>query len=584
MKNISVGKKITFGFSVIFLFLVLISFIAYSTLHKAADGFLSYRELRLRSSLTERIRSHVLMTGVSVKDYIIRGNEDDLKKFDIHWKQAKGFLEELGRNLTGSERSQKIREISALFRAYKEKFDKVVALRKERDRLIKEVLFVKGTLMEDTLNHLWTSAKEDLALFTANQSVVVLNRLLSGIIHVTGFIETNETKTAETAFSDFGKMQEELAVLKQKLENPNDRELLATVIEAKDDYVKSLKTLVQIIREYNEIMHEILEKIAPGIDECAENIHLSASAEQDNIGAAIEKSDAHSVYAILVAGLTAVITGIFFLLFITRSIRASLRNVIDGLNTGADTVSSASVRAASDSRRIAESTSCQSASLEEIASSFEEISSAVRQNAGLLKQADKLMSDVRQIVSDANKVMSELNAAMKEIKNTGRETSEIVKVIDEIAFQTNLLSLNAGIEAARAGEAGAGFAVVAEEVRSLALRSSQAAKKTANLIEGIMKKVREGASLSVRTNEVFGNVTEISKKIGDIIGDIASASEQQAAKTEQITGAVSEMDNVVQEIAANTQESAGSSEEMKTQSEQMRNFVNELTALIGGKK
>jgi len=146
------------------------------------------------------------------------------------------------------------------------------------------------------------------------------------------------------------------------------------------------------------------------------------------------------------------------------------------------------------------------------------------------------------------------------------------------------LALNAAVEAARAGEAGAGFAVVADEVRNLAMRAAEAAKNTANLIEGTVKKVKNGSEIVSRTNETFGKVAVSSKKVGELVGEIAAASNEQAQGIDQINKAVAEMDKVVQQNAANAEESASASEEMNAQAEMMKGFVNELVVLIGSRK
>jgi methyl-accepting chemotaxis protein len=177
--------------------------------------------------------------------------------------------------------------------------------------------------------------------------------------------------------------------------------------------------------------------------------------------------------------------------------------------------------------------------------------------------------------------MNRLTGSMREISTASEETSKIIKTIDEIAFQTNLLALNAAVEAARAGEAGAGFAVVADEVRNLAMRAAEAAKNTADLIEGTVKKVQDGSDLVNRTNEAFIQVSESSSKVGDLVGEISAASNEQAQGIEQVNTAVAEMDKVTQQNAANAEESASASEEMSAQAEQMKAIVGELVALVG---
>jgi methyl-accepting chemotaxis protein len=178
--------------------------------------------------------------------------------------------------------------------------------------------------------------------------------------------------------------------------------------------------------------------------------------------------------------------------------------------------------------------------------------------------------------------MMELTRSMDEIAKASEETSKIIKTIDEIAFQTNLLALNAAVEAARAGEAGAGFAVVANEVRNLAMRAADAARNTSALIEGTVKKVKEGSDLVGRTNGAFAEVSKSAARVADLVSEIAAASTEQAQGIDQINRAVTEMDKVTQQNAANAEESASASEEMNAQAAQMKQIACELHGIVEG--
>lgn len=206
----------------------------------------------------------------------------------------------------------------------------------------------------------------------------------------------------------------------------------------------------------------------------------------------------------------------------------------------------------------------QASTVEETSASIEEIASMTKRNADNAGQADNIMKDANKVVEQANDSMTELTTCMREISKASEETSMIIKTIDEIAFQTNLLALNAAVEAARAGEVGAGFAVVAEEVRNLALRSAEAARNTQGMIENTVEKIAQGAELVGGTNEAFADVAERSKKATELVAEIAISSQEQAQGIEQVTKALAEMDETTQQNAAQAEELTSTMSTFKT--------------------
>jgi methyl-accepting chemotaxis protein len=307
-----------------------------------------------------------------------------------------------------------------------------------------------------------------------------------------------------------------------------------------------------------------------------DNVEAERASLQKNVG------EEESRWLVVRVAIFLVLLAVTFLLslLMSRSLTGSIRKVTEGLMSGIDQVASASSQVLSSSQELAEGASNQAASLEEVSSSLEEIAGMTRQNAENASEANQIMVGAMGVVERANESMTRLTGSMQEIWSASEQTQKIVKTIDEISFQTNLLALNAAVEAARAGEAGAGFAVVANAVRNLAMRAAEAAKNTAGLIEETVKKVRHGSDQVDRTNQEFKMVADTFNKSGELVGQIAAASKEQAQGIEQVNRAVSELDRFTQDNASSSEESASLATQMNSQAEQMRGYI---AGLIGRK-
>jgi len=270
-----------------------------------------------------------------------------------------------------------------------------------------------------------------------------------------------------------------------------------------------------------------------------------------------------------------------FVFFLSRSVNNSLNQLISGIQNSSQSLSLASENISSASIQLAQSTAIQADSLGQTSYSLEQIDSATRQHAENADRAYDIAGQTAEGIEKANSVMSDLTKSMQEISQASQETRKIIKTIDEIAFRTNLLALNAAVEAARAGQAGAGFAVVANEVRSLAMQSAESAENTNEIIEGIIQKIKDGSKSVITVYDTFNKVETGIKNLGGWIGEVAQGSNKQAKEISQINKSVSEMDALVKQNAVKGEELAETSQEMNTQVKMMNEFVNKLDFLVG---
>jgi methyl-accepting chemotaxis protein len=253
---------------------------------------------------------------------------------------------------------------------------------------------------------------------------------------------------------------------------------------------------------------------------------------------------------------------------------ARLKETISAIAESAREVSSATAEISVSTTDLSQRTEEQAASLEETSASMEEIASVVKQNAENAQQANQSAGVTRQVADRGGKVVAQAVDAMARIEESSGHISDIIGVIDEIARQTNLLALNAAVEAARAGEAGRGFAVVATEVRSLAQRSSQAAKDIKDLITNSNGQVKEGVELVSKAGAALHEIVESIKSVADLVADIASASQEQSTGIDQINRALTQMDEMTQQNSALVEENAATAKTLEHQARAMDGHVS----------
>jgi len=266
-----------------------------------------------------------------------------------------------------------------------------------------------------------------------------------------------------------------------------------------------------------------------------------------------------------------------------KEMNEGLARIVGEVRNGSDSIATATEEIAAGNADLSQRTEEQASALEETASSMEELTSTVKQNADNAQQANQLAINASGVAVKGGEVINRVVLTMESITDSSKKISDIIGVIDGIAFQTNILALNAAVEAARAGEQGRGFAVVAAEVRSLAQRSAAAAKEIKALIEDSVSKVQDGSRLVEEAGRTTQDIVTSIKRVTDIMAEISAASVEQSSGIEQVNIAITQMDDVTQQNAALVEQAAAAAESLEDQARQMVAIVARFKLEEGGR-
>lgn len=346
------------------------------------------------------------------------------------------------------------------------------------------------------------------------------------------------------------------------------------------------------IKQYDSgdaLAYRVVDQLVKGIDrrptkQLAEIVTLVVAFESDGASertAAFEAEIDQFVWITRGAIAFGFVLAIALGFWLGGSLSNRIQEIASSLRAGSDIVDKASAEVSRYGLSIADSTNREAASMQEASASLEVLAENTRGNAKSARSATSIANQTREAVNSGKQQMDEMEIAMTAIRESSDSISQILKSIDEIAFQTNILALNAAVEAARAGEAGAGFAVVADEVRNLAQRSAKAAQETSVRIEDSISKSQQGVEMSSRVSRSLDDILGKASELDELVADIASSVDQNREGVDQVNAAIREIENTYQENAAITEESASSAQELSQQALALNQSVCELAALCG---
>ena len=588
MKNMGIKGKMFCGFGMTIALFLVVSVISYHTIKGSSEGFQTYRELATETNLSSRLQANMLFARLHIKDFIIGGNEQALVDYDQRKKLMLEYLAQAQTGIQQPERADLIDTIASEFDDYEQRFKQVIRMRDERNALVHEKLDQYGPKMEQALTSIMRTANDDLDTIAAYRAGLALRYLLLARLYQAKFLGTNEPSDAQRVRQEFAATYQELAFLDKELQNPQRRQWLKSVKDNLQIYEHSFNRLVTLIHDRNDIIRNRLDVIGPMIAQHAEDVKLSVKDEQDTLGPQLQEANANAVVQIgiisAIATVVAIVLACMLPTMIIKPLRAIFKGLkkfsnqeLDEMTTTFDNViqklSSTSTTIRSSSETMSSSTSEFAASLEETSASLEELSSTIQSNAEHALQSNRLGQEALKSGQAGSQSMHAMRDAINLIQQSSEKTAHIMKTIDDIAFQTNILALNAAVEAARAGEAGQGFAVVAEEVRSLAKRSADSARETAVLIEEAQKNSQNGVGV---VEEVAESLTQIMDKISQSASlgeEVSKASGEQAEGISQINETVSQMDRM-------TQDNAATAHQLANQAQEAQQVVGTLIALL----
>ena len=587
--HFTVGRRMSAGLGVVLVLLALVATTAYLALGRSGTAIKQTAE-------GAELASKAMDLDLTMKDLLravsafqVSGGQEDSAAFAEQARRMRSSFGEMDGRATDAESKTLLSDSQQLFGKFESQFKEMVTLRGEREQF-EMALRPAAETIQKSLQLVLVKARDSGDMSASFKASSALQNFFEGLMRVNQFLLTSDPAQAASAKQSLNKLVEgakaidkEIAEMEQfdaTFKDPERRSALKAAIDEATAQLQGLAKVSEGVARSRVLYEKEMRSLAADFSGRVMKLNQMLAERRQQLQQTTTAAQGRNETLVLGLSLVGIVFGIVAGYFIVRSVTHPIAHVAAVLKEGSDRTAAASRQVSSASQAMADGSCQQAASLEETSSSLVEMGSMIKRTAEHTESARQMAGETRKAADHGSDDMKAMKDAMDSIKSAGAEITKIIKTIDEIAFQTNILALNAAVEAARAGEAGAGFAVVAEEVRNLAHRSAEAARETAAKIENSNQRSEHGIRLSERVGNNFNEITQRARKLDTMIQEIADAAKQQSQGIETINAEISRIDQITQANSASAEETASSSAELQSQADRLREAVEELNRMV----